>query len=171
MNRQAVTVALVAVAVVVVALLVYTLYPTSTVPPGDVEPGVTDVERGDSAREVIADFQQRGSTDFDEAFDRAQTFQSDGRLADAQLMLFYAARGGHARSAFQLGTAYDPNHHDAASSLLPEPDPFQAYKWYTESQAGGVDGAAARLEALREWAEREAQAGNAAAEQLLLQWN
>jgi TPR repeat protein len=170
MNRPAATAAV--VAVIVVALLVYFLYPSTTVPPGDdLTPGVTDVDRGDSAREAIAGLQESGSVDYDEAFDQAQAFQADGRFADAQLMLFFAARGGHARSAFQLGTAYDPNHHDPASSLLPNPDPFQAYRWYTQALDGGVDGAAARLEALHDWVEREAQAGNAEAEQLLLQWN
>ncbi|MBN1237313.1 MAG: hypothetical protein JXB36_02370 [Gammaproteobacteria bacterium] len=173
MSRQAATVAVVAAAVLVVALLVYYLYPTTTVPPEDVGPGagVTDVERGDSARDAIAELQEQGPGGYDAAYSRAQEFQSDGRLADAQLMYFYAARGGHAESAFQLGTMNDPNHHDPATSLLPDADPFQAYKWYTQALEGGVDEAAQRLEALRDWAEREAQTGDAEAEQLLLQWN
>lgn len=174
MSRQAATAAVVAVAVVVVALLVYYLYPTTTVPPEGSGPGaggVTEVERGDTARQVIAELEQQGSAGYDTAYSRARDFQSDGRLADAQLMFFYAARGGHAESAFELGTMNDPNHHDPATSLLPEPDPFQAYRWYSQALEAGVDEAAPRLEALRDWAEREAQAGNSQAEQLLLQWN
>lgn len=171
MSRQATTAAVVAVAVVVVALLVYYLYPSTTVPPGDIAPATTDVERGDSAREAIAGYQDQGTPNYDDAFSRAEAFRSEGQLADAQLMYFYAARGGHAGSAFQLGSAYDPNHHDPSASLLPEPDPFQAYKWYSQALEGGIEDAAPRLAALREWAEREAQTGNAEAEQLLLQWN
>lgn len=171
MNRQAATAAVVAVAVIVVAVLLFYLWPSTTVPPGDGAPEVTDAERGDSAREVIAELQDQGSPDYEQAFARAQTFQSDGRLADAQLLYFFAARGGHASSAFELGTANDPNHHSPAASLLPEPDPFQAFKWYSEAAEGGVTAANARLDALHEWAEREAQAGNAQAEQLLLQWD
>ena len=172
MSRQATTAAVVAVAVLVVALLVYYLYPTTTVPPeGAPGAGVTDAERGDSAREAIADLQDQGAGGYDAAYSRAEEYRSDGRLADAQLMYFYAARGGHAESAFQLGTMNDPNHHDPASSLLPNPDPFQAYKWYSQALEGGMDEASTRLEALRDWAEREAQTGNTEAEQLLLQWN
>jgi TPR repeat protein len=168
MGRQAITAALVAVAVVVVALLVYYLYPT-TVPTGG-DATVTELDRGDNARDFIARL-ETGNVNYDDAFDRAQDFRAEGQLADAQLLYFYAARSGHADSAFQLASAYDPNHHDPAASLLPEPDAFQAYKWYTQALEGGVDEARARLDALRDWAEREAQTGNAEAEQLLLQWN
>lgn len=172
MSRQAATAALVAAAVVVVALLVYFLYPTSTVPPdGDAIPGVTDVERGDSARDAIAALQERDQVDYGSAYSQAREFEADGRLADAQLMYFFAARGGHAPSAFQLGTLNDPSYHDPASSLLPDPDPFQAYKWYSQALQGGVDEARERLQSLHDWAESEARAGNTQAEQLLLQWN
>lgn len=171
MSRQAVTAAAVAAALIIVALLVFFLYPTATVPPGDAPPEVTDAERGDDAREVIADLQQQGASGYETAFSRAQEFREDGRFADAQLLYFFAARGGHGPSAFELATAYDPNHHDAGTSLLPNPDAFQAYKWYTEAREGGVGAASTRLEELRAWAEREAQEGNVQAEQLLLQWN
>lgn len=171
MNRQATTAAIVAVAVIVVAVLLFYLWPSTTVPPEDGAPQVTDAERGDSAREVIAELQNEGSADYDEAFARAQTFQSEGRLADAQLLYFFAARGGHAASAFELASANDPNHHSPEASLLPEPDPFQAYRWYAEALEGGMTAAAERLDALHEWAEREAQAGSTQAEQLLLQWD
>lgn len=173
MSRPLVTAAVVAVAVVAAALLVYFLYPSATVPP-DGGPGVvTEAERGDTAREVIAELQEdaeNGRADLDEAFRQAQEFRADGRLADAQLLYFFAAREGHAQAAFELGTMNDPLHHDPSISLLPEPDPFQAYKWYRQAEEGGVSEAAERLEALKKWAEQEAQA-NADAERLLLQWN
>ena len=174
MNRQAVTAAVVAAAVVLIALLVFYLYPSATVPPDSGAPEVTDVERGDSAREAIADLQDdgaNGQVDYAAAFERGQEFREDGRLADAQLMYFFAARGGHPQAAFELGTMNDPLHHDPGASLMAEPDPFQAYKWYTQALEGGVSAASARLDALREWAEREAQTANTQAEQLLLQWN
>lgn len=171
MSRQAVTTAAVAAALVVVALLVYYLYPTTPVTPGDAPPQVTEAERGDDAREVIADLQEQGAAGYETAFSRAQEFREDGRFADAQLLHFFAARGGHGPSAFELATAYDPNYHDAGTSLLPNPDAFQAYKWYLEALEGGVGAASGRLDELRAWAEGEAQSGNVQAEQLLLQWN
>lgn len=172
MNRQATTAAVVAVAVLVVAVLLYFLWPSTTVPPEDGgAPQVTDAERAANARDVIAELQDADSVDYDQAFARAQGFQSEGQLADAQLLYFFAARSGHAPSAFELASANDPNHHSPESSLLPDPDPFQAYKWYSEALEGGVTEAEERLDALHTWAEREAQSGNSQAEQLLLQWD
>ena len=110
------------------------------------------------------------ATDLDSAFERAQAFQRAGQLADAQLLYFYGARSGHAGSAFELGTMNDPNHHSPQTSLLPEPDAFQAYRWYSAARDQGMPSAGERLERLREWAEAAAQAGDTDAERLLLQW-
>lgn len=174
MTRQAATVAAVAAAVIVVALLVLYLYPRDTAPPDRGDAAVTDIERGDTAREAIAELQAEADgrrIDLDAAFDRAEAFREEGRLADAQLLYFFAARGGHAPSAFALGTMNDPLHHAPETSLLPEPDPFQAYKWYAQAREGGVSAAAGRLDALHAWAQREARGNNAQAEQLLMQWD
>ncbi|MDX1561798.1 MAG: hypothetical protein R3305_02675 [Gammaproteobacteria bacterium] len=108
--------------------------------------------------------------ELDAAFERARELQAAGQLDDAQVLLFFGARRGHARSAVAYAEINDPNHHSAAPSLLAEPDGYQAYRWYTAALEGGVADAAPRLDALREWAETEAAAGNADAEQLLLQW-
>ena len=111
-----------------------------------------------------------GATDLDSAFSRAQEFQRTGQLADAQLLYFYAARDGHAASAFELGEMNDPNHHSPATSLLAEPDAFQAYRWYSAAAEQRFPGADERLDELHEWAMTAAAAGDIEAEQLLLQW-
>ena len=113
---------------------------------------------------------QGGAPDLDEAFEQAQAFQRTGQLADAQLLYFFGARRGHAPSAFELGAMNDPNHHSPETSLLPDPDPFQAYRWYSAARDQGVLAAAERLEALREWAVEASAAGDTQADQLLLQW-
>lgn len=140
--------------------------------PGEtVAPAETPEERGDSAREFIDELNAReNGVDYSEAYRRAQEFQSDGRLADTQLLLFFAARGGHGAAAFDLATLYDPNHHSQAASLMNEPDPFQAYRWYRQAEDTGHASASERLADLRGWAEQAAAAGNAEAERLLLQW-
>jgi hypothetical protein len=114
--------------------------------------------------------QTGAGAELDEAFGRAQELKAAGQLDDAQVLLFFGARRGHAPSAFAYAEMNDPNHHSPQTSLLPEPDAFQAYRWYSAAQDGGVEGAAARLDALREWAESAAAAGDTEAERLLLQW-
>lgn len=170
-------------AIIIVALVVYLLYPkppTEPVPAPTtgparpletVEPAETEAERGDTAREIIETLSAGdGEVDYDEALSRARDFQADGRLADAQLLTFFAARGGHAPAAFALATSYDPNHYSETTSLMEEPDPFQAYRWYRVARDAGQVDAEERLANLRRWAEDAAEDGNAEAERLLLQW-
>lgn len=136
-----------------------------------VEPAESPAERGDTARDVINDLEAAaGGPDYAEAYRRAEAFHSQERLADAQLLYFFAARGGHAPAAFTLASFYDPNHHSQDASLMDEPDAFQAYKWYRAADDAGDERAATRLDELRAWAEEAAAAGNAEAERLLLQW-
>ncbi len=145
--------------------------PASSRPLETVEPAESPAERGDSARDIIGELEAAGdSVDYGEAYRRAEEFLSEDRMADAQLLYFYAARGGHAPAAFSLATFYDPNHHSPDSSFMDEPDPFQAYKWYSEAEEAGHENAAMRLDELRAWAEQAAAAGSADAERLLLQW-
>jgi hypothetical protein len=179
-DRAESNVRLVAICLVVaiaVALAVYLFWPKSEpIPePGwpleTVEPAKTAEERGDTARDIIARLKDDpGGPDYAEAHTRAKALQADGQLADAQLLYFFAARGGHAPAAFDLATANDPNHFSTASSLAAEADPFQAYRWYTVARNGGHAGASERLEELRAWAESASRSGDADAEQLLLQW-
>jgi TPR repeat protein len=145
--------------------------PESTRPLETVAPAETAAERGDSAREIIEELRSsRDGIDYAVAYERAQQFQADGRFADAQLLLFFAARGGHAPAAFDLATLHDPNHHDGETSLADKPDAFQAYRWYVTARDAGHETADERLADLRAWAESTAASGDTDAERLLLQW-
>ena len=136
-----------------------------------VEPAESPAERGDSAREIIAQLSSgETAADYARAYERAQEFRADGRSADAMLLYFFAARGGHAAAAFDLATFHDPNHHAETSSLMDEPDAFQAYRWYRQAEEAGHEAASERLTDLRAWAEQAADTGNVEAERLLLQW-
>ncbi len=136
-----------------------------------VEPAESEQERGDTARAIIDSLRQASAgPDYAEALARAREFQAEQRLADAQLLYFFAARGGHAPAAFELATLYDPNHHPGDDSLLQDPDPFQAHKWYQQAQEANHENAAQRLEELRAWTEQASEAGDAEARRLLLQW-
>jgi TPR repeat protein len=126
-------------------------------------------ESGDD-ESMPVDSADEGAMNNEQAYARAQAFQAEGKLADAQLLYFFAARGGYAPAAFDLATFYDPNHFAKETSLMNDPDPFQAYKWYKKSLELGLEGAEARLAALRAWTETAAEQGNMKAEQLLLVW-
>jgi TPR repeat protein len=169
MNRPLVTVGIVAVAVLVVAAIVYSFYRPASVPP-ESGPVATSAERAQDARDYIAKIEQDPKPNYTEAVQRAEEFRSKGQLADAQLLYFFAARNGNAEAAFELAQLYDPNHFEPGSSLMGEPDAFQAFKWYTAAKNGGVGEAQARLDALHEWAEKAAENGDTEAERLLLQW-
>lgn len=171
MNRQFVTVGIFAVAVLVVAGVVFTLLQEpDTIPEAEAPPPITGPERAEDARGVMAELEQSDSIDYDAAYERGAEFHEAGQLADAQVLYFFGARGGHADSAFALAAMNDPLHHSPETSLLPEPDPFQAYKWYTTAAEKGMEAANTRLEALKSWAETASEAGDEEAERLLLQW-
>jgi len=110
------------------------------------------------------------TAELDEAFDRALEYREAGQLADAQVLFFFGARQGHARSAFAYAEMNDPNHHSAETSLLPEPDANAALRFYTVALEGGFEDAAERIDALHRWAVDAAAAGDTDAEMLLLQW-
>lgn len=138
------------------------------------EPGAEAVEDGAGAvavtPEPAAEAPAGAGAALDEAYDQAKEFQAAGELDNAQVLFFFNARQGHAPSAFELATMNDPLHHASETSLLEEPDAFQAYRWYTAALEGGVAAARERLDALRAWAEEAAAAGDGEAERLLLQW-
>jgi hypothetical protein len=126
---------------------------------------------GDRARAIVAKL-RAGNTepDSDEVFARAQQLQSEGQTADAYLLYRFAASQGHAQAALVLGTQADPAFYTSETSVLPEPDPQQAYKWYRAAAAAGNEEAVERLQQLREHVEQSAVDGNAAARRLMLQW-
>jgi TPR repeat protein len=130
-----------------------------------------NADGADAARELIADLEEgEAELGYQRAYEQAQKFQQEARLGDAQVLYFYAAREGHAPSAFALAAMNDPNYHSEQTSLLSEPDPFQAYKWYSVALKHGDTSAAPRLHDLHEWATQAASNGNLEAERLLLQW-
>ena len=163
------------VLVVIAALLLLRPEPEPIPEPGRpleiVEPARTAEERGDTAREIIAELEaDPNGPDYAAAHSRAQEFLAAERSADAQLLYFFAARGGHAPAAFDLATLNDPNHVGTAAGRVAAPDPFQAYRWYAAARDAGDERASERLEELRAWAETASRAGDGDAERLLLQW-
>jgi len=145
--------------------------PTTVRPLETVEPAESPAERGDAAREIIEELESAtAGVNYADAYSRAQGFRAEGRYADAQLLYFFAARGGHAPAAFDLAAFYDPVHFAPGRGLLDKPDPFQAYRWYRAARDAGHETAAERLGELRSWAEQAAADGDAAARRLLLQW-
>jgi len=126
---------------------------------------------GDKARAIVSEL-RGGNTapDTGEVFAQAEQLHSEGQLDDAYLLYRFAARQGHAQAALALGTQADPAFYTAQTSVLPEPDPQQAYKWYRVAAAAGNEEAVARLQRLRERVEQSAADGNGAARRLMLQW-
>lgn len=163
---------LIILAVVLAVAAYFLLFPISDPPiePSVQVPPAAKQARPDSAREVINTLRAADEVDYDSAYDQANAFLDDGDVADAQLLYFFAARQGHGPSALVLARLYDPLDFDPSTSLMDEPDPFQAFKWYRQALESGEEEAAPRLEALRAWAAEAAAAGDQQAEQLLLQW-
>jgi TPR repeat protein len=174
--NQKIVMGLAGVAVLIIAVIAYMLYTeqeesiTSTPPPVIPPPVTSKQARPDNARAIINDLNEQQSPDYTVALDRAHEFREAGQLADAQLLFFYAARGGYAPAAFELGEMYDPNYFEISSSLMDKADPFQAYRWYRQAQQSGNQEAPQRLAALQVWANEAAANGNGEAERLLLQW-
>ena len=158
---------MIAAAVVVAVMALAALFLMR--PPSEPD-AITGAERAEEAREFLADVRETTPESYDDAYRRARDYQDNGQLADAQLLYFYAARGGHAGAEFELAEMNDPNHHESGTSLLEEPDAYQAYKWYSAALEHGSREAQERLDALHDWATEAAEQGNSEAERLLLQW-
>jgi len=133
--------------------------------------GAAVLRGGDRARSFIAGLRADGAEpDADVVFAEAERLQGDGNLDDAYLLYRFAARQGQAQAALVVGTLADPAYHDATSSFLPEPNPEQAYKWYSVAAAAGNAEAERRLQELRNQTEQAATAGDEQAQRLMLQW-
>ena len=126
---------------------------------------------GDRARAEIAGLLQRGqdAIDQDEIYREAEQFRSDGAMADAYILYFFAARKGHGPSALRLGMMADPAFHDAYRDVFAEPDLFQSLKWYRLAQAAGIDEARAPLDRLIGLIRQRAADGDVEARRLLLE--
>jgi TPR repeat protein len=126
---------------------------------------------GDAARALVARMRSGEEPyDLDAVAAQAADYLADGRLADAHLLYFFAAREGHTPSALALGTMFDPAYFDSAKSLWEGPDPVQALKWYQVAVDGGDAQASTRLDALKAWVEERAAAGDESAQRLMLSW-
>jgi hypothetical protein len=137
-----------------------------------VTPAGVDTDRpGEEARALIATMRApNAEEDLDTVFRKAGESLKLGRIADAHLLYFFAARRGHAPAAFVLAGIYDPVRFDKERSLLGRPDPLQALKWYRVAASQGDAEAQARLRALESWVDAKARAGDAEAERLRLSW-
>jgi hypothetical protein len=132
------------------------------------DPGQPD---GDQARAIIAQLGDAApEVRINHAYAQAEAFRDAGRLADAYLLYFFAARQGDAASALVLGTMADPARYSADKSFLDAPDMGQAYKWYRAASEQGNATATERLAELRTQVETAAATGDEHARRLLLQW-
>lgn len=114
------------------------------------------------AREYLA-----GSGNPDEALSLAKRLRGEESGADAAFLLAEdAAEKGNTEAMLMTGSFYDPADSGPSGSI--EKDPFQALEWYTKAKAAGNAEAAARLNALRSWAESEAAKGSQTGKDLLL---
>ena len=144
---------------------------SAPLPAAGEEEGTPPQREGDTARSIMAQLRAEDrEPEPGELFVRAEQLQSQGQLEDAYLLYRLAARQGHAQAALVLGTQADPASYAAETSILPGPDPQQAYKWYRAAAAAGNEEAEQRLQALREHVEQSAANGDAAARRLMLQW-
>jgi len=126
---------------------------------------------GDGARAFIYELRASGAEpDANEVFAEAERLQGKGNLEDAYLLYRFAARHGQAQAALNLGTQADPAFHATATSYLPEPEPAQAYKWYSVALAAGNEEAVVRMQNLHKRVQRNAANGDEQAQRLLLQW-
>jgi hypothetical protein len=127
---------------------------------------------GQRAREFIRQLRNKGKPyPLDEAMAKAAMFTAEGNLADAHLMYFFAAKEGDVDAMMVMAEMSDPTMFRAEDNLLDQADAVQAYKWYSQCLENGFEPARARLENLSQWAKAEAQYGNTAAQQLLLNFN
>ncbi len=127
---------------------------------------------GMRARDKIQQFREQGQPyPFDRIMALASAYASEGSLADAHLMFFFAAREGHVEAMIMMAEMSDPTLFRAENNLLDKANAIQAYKWYRMALDKGYEPAKNRLENLKHWAEAEADFGNTDAQQLLLNFN
>jgi len=124
---------------------------------------------GAAARRLIAELRGQRPPDLERAFTAAGEHQQAGRLEDAYLLYFYAAREGHGQAAMMLGQQADPASF-RADGLFDNADPLQAHKWYTKARDAGIAEAYEALATLRSNIETAAQNGDLEAQRVTLQW-
>ncbi len=125
----------------------------------------SDEPEGTAAREWLA---RAGQPTAAQVLVQARRFQSQGRLADAWLLYFKAARQGSAEAAMALAEQADPAYRNPKTSALSSADFVQALKWYKLAARLGSKTAPERLKKLMALLQKEAAAGDEKA-MLLLQ--
>jgi hypothetical protein len=131
--------------------------------------GSADQGPGGAARSLIRELRAQVPPDLQRAYQAAQEFQQAGKLDDAYLLYFYAAREGYGPAAMQLGRETDPSSFKQGG-LLDAPDELQANKWYSLAVQAGEPDASAALAKLRSTVEQQADGGDQRARRIMLQW-
>jgi len=165
-------------AVVIVTLLAVWLVPSddeevapapsllnSTVAPAPTPLPASKSDRID-ARTLITELRTASNPDYNKAYAAGETLRKKGQLDQAYILYFYAAREGHANSAYRLGQLADNVTHKTAYRA----DATQAIKWYRKAQSAGVSEATNALDALKRYYEDKARSGDSNARRLLLLW-
>jgi len=124
---------------------------------------------GMQARQYIAQIRERGEPyPLQSVFEKGDSYQKDGSLADAHLLYFFSAREGYLPAMMRMGESSDPTIFRAEESLLDQANGIQAYKWYQKAAAMGHAPAFERIKKLRLWAIAESKVGNPDARLLVL---
>jgi TPR repeat protein len=137
---------------------------------GESQPALLDDRPGAKARALIASMRAAGGVDLDQVLSAAEQAQSDGELANAYLLYFFAAREGSGPAALELGKQADPATRDPLDSVFGAPDLNQAYKWYKIAAGYGESEARDRLADLQARVEQMAAGGDPQAQRISLLW-
>lgn len=128
-----------------------------------------DLPPGAAARKLIAELRQQSPLDLERIVSEAAKQQRQGRLEDAYLLYFFAAREGHAGAAMTLAQQADPASFKPGG-LFDQADELQSNKWYQVAAQAGQSEAASALQTLRSRVEQAAAAGDERAQRIMLQW-
>ena len=138
MSRTTLIAAGVAIAVAAIVAVLWIFLSRPSFGPG----ATAGAERAAEAREFIADVRKPGPESYADAYKRAQAFQEDGHLADAQAALLLC--GSWRPRAFGIRAGDDERSQSSFQriELAAGARPFQAYKWYSAALAHGSKPAA-----------------------------
>ena len=137
---------------------------------GESQPALADDRPGAKARALIASMRAAAAIDLDQVLAAAAQAQSEGELANAYLLYFFAAREGSGPAALELGKQADPASRDPLSSIFEGPDLNQAHKWYQAAAHSGNPEARDRLADLQKRVEQLAASGDPQAQRISLLW-
>jgi TPR repeat protein len=78
----------------------------------------------------------------------------EGDIAAAQRTYEKAAASGNSEAFLALGRSYDPTYFEKLNVKTGRPDPAKAFDSYKKALDGGVVGARAKIDALKQWLQR-----------------